>query len=443
MARGPAWIAILLAALPLEALGQGIALRGASPVNESMAGTSVACPLDSAGAIHWNPATISGLPASDMSFGMEMILPNVDAVVDAPVPGVGVVSGSDRSEPGVTLVPSMAFVRKIENSPWSYGLGIYGIGGTSVNYPASSMTGTHNPVLLPQPFGVGPLAANVDVLQMAPAVSYALSERVSIGFAPTLTMGRVFASPLFLTDKDIPTPIANPNPPPALMTEYPPGAGTRYAFGGGFQAGIYWTTDSHWNYGASIKSPQWMEPFRFKSLTAAGAPVDVKFNLNYPLIASVGTAYTGFDKWIIACDLRYFDYANTLGFKHTPMSVTGAVTGLNWNNVMSVAVGAQRQLSDALSWRIGYAYNEDPIDSASAFFNIASPLIVQHSLHTGFSYCFADNWIVALTYVHVFDNQVSGPIIAATPAGNVAVPGTNVTTNAFADVLSMGFSKRF
>jgi len=429
--------------VPWQALGQGTALRGVSPVNESMGGASVACPIDSAGALHWNPASISGLAASDMSFGMELILPS--STLSSSVPALGL-SGTDRSEPGVTPVPSMAFVRKIEGSPWTYGLSLVGIGGVSVNYPLSTLTGTHNPVLFPQAGqnipgvgpvpGFGPLSANVDVLQMAPTVACALNERLSVGSAPTLTMARLVANPLFLADR-VPnglTPADGDYP-----TVYPAGVGTRYIFGGGFQCGLYGTTEGNWSYGVSFKSPQWTEPFRYKSMTSTthtAEPETIEFRLNYPMIYSIGFAYSGFEKWIIACDLRYFDFANTRGFLHSPPTAGHAVTGLAWNSVPSVAIGVQRQLTECITVRFGYCYNDNPIDSEAVTFNIASPLVVQHVAAAGFSYAFADNWILAATYVHAFENAVTGPLLSYPP-------GSTVTTAASADAISLGFSKRF
>ena len=41
---------------------QGLVLPSAGPINGSMAGASVAASIDPAGALYWNPATISALP---------------------------------------------------------------------------------------------------------------------------------------------------------------------------------------------------------------------------------------------------------------------------------------------------------------------------------------------------------------------------------------------
>lgn len=417
-------------------MGQGIAFRSVGPVNEGMAGVATGCPIDSAGAIHTNPASISGLPSSDISFAAEFILPTttLSSSVGANALGPGVppvnMSGSDGSETGVYPVPSMAMVHKSPDSPWAWGVGMFGIGGSSVNFPASQT----NPILTPQPpngIGLGRLSANVDVLQIVPTLSYEVNERLSVGFAPTVTMAKLYASPLFLGPKNDADHDGD--------ATWSSGVGTRYAWGGGFKLGAYYTTDVGWHFGAAINSPQWMEPFRFKSEDQLGRPTETKYGLNYPLIASIGTSYSGFEDWVIGCDIRYFDYSNTMGFRNAGVSAQSAVLGLAWNSVMSVAVGAQRRINDHWTIRGGYCFNENPIGCDAEQFNVASPLIIQHSVHMGASYMFAENWIASLAYVHCFENSVTGPLHG--PLG--PIPNTSVTSTTSADAVSLGVSKRF
>lgn len=424
------WLGMLVA-LPW-ASAQGIALRGVGAVNESMGGAATACPLDAAGAIQWNPASISGMEASEISFGMTLILPQsrLSSTIQRNALGPGVppvtLTGSDWGEPGVTPVPTMAFVHRNPDSPWTYGLGVFGIGGSSVNYPASNT----NPILNPKiPGMIGQLAATVDVLQVAPTLSYAMTERFSVGFAPTLTMAKLYATPLFLGPKD-------------ATGEYPSGVGTRYTWGGGFQVGAYYIADDAWHFGASVKSPQWTEPFRYNGETSGGAPELSLFNLYYPLIASTGVSYSGLERWVLACDVRYFDYGNTLGFSKSGFDPdTKAVMGLGWRSIMGVNLGAQRQVGENLYLRVGYSFNENPITSEVVQYNIASPLIIQHELHMGFSYNLPGDWIASLAYVHAFDNTVSGMMI--NPNTSQPLAGTSIETEAFADALSLGISKRF
>ena len=53
-----------------SAFGQGVMLRGIGAVNESMGSVATACPLDSAGAINWNPASISALEKNEIEFAL-------------------------------------------------------------------------------------------------------------------------------------------------------------------------------------------------------------------------------------------------------------------------------------------------------------------------------------------------------------------------------------
>lgn len=405
--------------------GQGIALRGIGPVNEAMGGAATAAPIDSIGALYWNPASISGISGNDMSFGMTLVLPTTEL-------GSGL-GGSDvwtRSESGVTPVPMMGFVRHVEGTRLSYGLGIFGVGGCSVNYPAS----LNNLILTPQPpngYGLGQLSANVDVFQIAPTVAYELDENWSIGLAPTVTVGRLVASPLFLGPK-------NDADGDGYAT-YASGVGTRYAWGGGVQVGAYYTNPNGWHFGASLKSPQWMESARYKSEDELGRPTTVTYKLDYPLIASVGVAYSGFEKWVIAVDFRYFDYANTAGFNESGFNADGSLRGLGWESIGSMAIGVQRELNDRFFVRGGYCLNGNPVTAESATANIASPLIIKHTVHAGFSYLFADNWSAALAYSHAFENDAEGVIQTA----DGTVPFSWVSSKASADSLSVGISKRF
>lgn len=418
--------AILVLLLGTFAMGQGIGLRAVSPVNESMGGAATGCPIDAAGAINWNPATISALPGSDISFSLGLILPYTSVESRVPTgmgpPAPAFVDGWTASEAGALPMPNMAFVRQIENSRWSYGVGVFTIGGMQVNYPCDPS----NPILAPQPNGLGRLSAEVQIFQIQPVVSYEVNEHWSVGFGPTITMARLIANPLFLA--------------PHYANGYSAGTGTRYAWGGGFQAGVYCTTDVGWHFGASIKSPQWTEPFRYFLQDASGNPVVSKFKMQYPLIASLGCSYSGFEDWTLACDIRYFDYANATGFSETGFNpATGAANGLGWNSVMSVGLGVQRRINDKISVRAGYYFNENPIPSASSSYNVASPLTVKHAVTVGASYALEQNWMASFAYTCALEESVSGPIITA--AGEV--PFSMVKSTASAHLFQAGISKRF
>ncbi|MEX2169096.1 MAG: outer membrane protein transport protein [Pirellulales bacterium] len=414
-------------ALPTTAVGQGVILQGVGPVNRAMGGASVAAPIDAAGALRWNPASISGLACSEVTFGAELLLQTED--VSSTVPTInGPLSGSTGAEPGASVIPEVAWVHRDDCSRWTYGLGLYGVAGFKANYPAS----VTNPVLMPQPNGLGRVYAELEVFDVVPTISYALTPRLAVGFAPVLSMGTLNADPLFLVSPDD----ANGD----MFPMYPHGLGSRYHYGGGVQLGMYYIGDNGWHYGASLKSPTWFEDFRFHTEDEIGAPRLAKLDIDLPMIVSVGFSYSGIERWLWAVDARYFDYKNTNGFGATGYDQTGAGTGLGWDSIFSIASGLQYQATDRLVMRMGYTYQENPIPDANAFFNVASPLIIGHIGSVGASWYWRPNIAFNVAYLRGFEGDKSGPIVLP---GIGAVPGSNVTSEVSADALGAGVTVRY
>lgn len=380
----------LVLAVPVCAKGQGIAVTGVGAVNRSMGGAGTAAPLEALGALHWNPASISGLINSEVSFGAELLLANITMTSS-----IGGTTGSTDSEPGVAMIPAVGWAHHLEETPWTIGLGMYGIGGFRNNLPADP----NNPLL-----ANGPMFADAQLMQIAPTLSYQLTERLSIGAAPTITLARMMFDPLG---------------PSAINPAPTPGSGNREHWGGGFQVGAYYTGENGWNYGASLKSPQWFETFRFFTPTGI-----TKFPLDYPLIVSLGTSYTGFERWVLAADVRYFDYANAQGFRD-----------FGWDSVFAAAFGAQYQFSERLKVRAGYNFNQNPIGSDAVALNLSDPLIQNQNIATGCTFSLTSNVDINLAYVYLVRNKVTGPL----PFG----PGDFVTNEIDAHSLAFGVTVRY
>jgi long-chain fatty acid transport protein len=137
--------------------------------------------------------------------------------------------------------------------------------------------------------------------------------------------------------------------------------------------------------------------------------------------------------------VRYIDFKNAEGLREGGFDPTGAVRGIGWRSTVAVAVGAQYRLTDALALRAGYSFNQDPISDSQAFFNVASPTILEHTLYLGASYDVTDAFSLSLAYAHAFQNSVSGPFVS--PVG--ATPGTSVTSTVSADTFLLGATIRF
>jgi long-chain fatty acid transport protein len=402
-----------------------------------MGGASTAAPLDATGSLYWNPATISGLPASQLDFAVELLYPRstVSSAIpaDALGPGLprGPVAGTTHDEAGVFPIPTGAFVYRPEGSPWTFGLGVFASGGFGTNYPGSLT----NPIFSPFPpngLGVGPVYSEFLLMQLAPALSCQLTDALSVAVSPELGLARFSADPgaFFAAG----APLGGVNAPSPATTH------TRNIWGAGIRVGLYYVANESWRLGAAFQSPEWFEDFRYQARDELGRPSTLKLRFQPPLIVSVGAAYTGIDRFTIATDLRYLD------FKDSPVvgsgagfNQAGAVTGLGWNSVFAVALGVQYQATDCLALRVGYTFNTSLIPSAVSVFNIASPLVYQHTVGVGASYRLTAACIVCLGYYHIFDNSVTGPFF--TPAG--PIPGSSVAIGTVADSLSLGITVRF
>jgi long-chain fatty acid transport protein len=390
-------VLILTAIAPASPLhAQGIALTGVGPVNRAMGGAGTAAPLDAIGALHWNPGSIGAL-SNEIGFGTELL--KADVRLSSTIGGS---SGSTNGDAGWVAIPSIGWVHHLDGTPITMGLGVYGVAGFKNNLPRDPS----NPLLSGAPL-LGPAYASAEVLQIAPTLSYQLTDNFSVGLAPTITTVTVNFDPVG----------------PSVITPAPtPGQGNRMGWGGGFQAGAYYRGDNGINAGATFKSKQWIENMNF--FTPSGT---VNWNLDYPMIISLGLSYTGMENWVFAIDGRYFDYAHTPGFQD-----------FGWRSVFAGAVGAQYRMTDRLTARLGYNFNQNPIQSGSVARNLLDPLIQDQNVATGCSYRFTDHVDFNLAYVYLIKNSVSGPL----PPG-VFGPGAKASNQLQAHSAIMGISVRY
>ena len=403
------------------ALGQGVMLRGSGAVNESMGGAATACPLDSAGALYWNPASIAGLKQNEMSMGLGVILPETRVSSSIRHPDFGLIAdGSTEGEAGSVPVPNMSVVwRPNSCSRWTYGVSMGAVGGAATLY-ASTGDPFNNPIL-----GGLSKSSTVVVMQVTPTVAYKVNNKLSIGAAPVIDLAALSINPMQLGQ-----PLGANNE----IHNY----GTRYAWGGGFQLGAYYDFQNHFKTGFTYKSPVWVEPLRFEGTrVGTSAPVSGKFDFDTPTILSWGISYDGLRNTVLAIDVRYFDYAGAAGFEQG-VNADNVVMGLGWDSIFSVAAGAQRKINDRFSVRMGYCWNENPIPSKSAALNVAAPLMGQHTLSCGATFEIMKDLDFSFTYSHVFTAELQGNFDA--PIGGAI---GNVTSEVYADVFMAGITKRW
>lgn len=430
--------ALLLLSHGLEAQAQGVYAPGVGAVNRSMGSAAAAAPVDGIGALNWNPATLSGLRCSELSCSMELLIPNIDA--SSSVLGVG--AGSTSSESGATVLPNMAWVHKTPDPRLTIGLGVLSVGGFMTNYPSDPT----NPILSPQrtpgtfPLGgFGSLYSEAAFIDLTPTIAYALTDRLSIGLAPVATMSKVEVAPMVFAgvndaDGDV-------------ISTYPRSQGSRYSWGGGANLGLYYEHSCEWAFGLGVKTPRWMEDYRFHTEDESGAPIVATWDWDLPMVVSVGASYSGIQDTLVALDVRYIDYENANGFKESGVDANGALRGLGWDSVLAVACGVQRQLCDTVVGRVGYTYNQSPIPGDQTMFNIAAPLHYEHTFSGGLSYQPTCRLSLNMSYSYALPSDITGGIVLPPNPGTATpptpVPGSSVTSSLSAHALDFGVTVKY
>ena len=420
-------IAFSLGAFTSDVAAQGVIAPGAGPINRSVAGASTAAPFDF-GSSYWNPATISFLDREEALIGTELIVPSIHYSASLKARSIAGLFprenryGTSRSDSGVPTNLAAGASFKIDpDSPLTMGILISGLVGGNVNYAGSYTTPTLAPRQPPNYFGVGPVYSNLALISVKPMASYLIGDKLSLAIAPVITTGTAQLNPAFFA----------PGPPDEFgIPTFPSATNARPFWGGGFELGTMYEMNDSWNLGFSYKSPVWQEKWSYNSSDPDYSPRTIDVQADLPSIYSWGVAYKGIERLLVDVDMRYFDYANAPLWGDSVQS-----GGLAWKSIFAVAVGGQYQVSDRLSVRGGYLFNQNPLDEARTLFYIQVPAFIQHSLSLGASFRINDNILLNVGWVHSFRNEIEGPI--------AQIPGTSARMDAQIDSILAGLTIQY
>jgi long-chain fatty acid transport protein len=389
-------------ALPSVGAAQGLFLPGGGAAHLSMGGASTATPVDAIGALYWNPAAIGRLGHSEAEIGGAFLFPDIHLDSTAPGP-FGLRSGSTRSDSGVSPLSNVGFVYQPEDSSLTYGMGLNTLAGAGVNFPGT----LSNPILS----GVGPLGnvqgpiySNMVLLQMTPTAAYKVTDRLVVGFGPTVDVALASFDPAYFGSPD--------DASGDRIGTFPTGTHSRPFWGGGFRAGLVYSVTDRLDVGFGYTSKQWYETWKFYARNELGLPRTLTLDVTLPAIYSWGVTYRPTDRLLLATDLRYIDYKNSELFG--TRVVDG---GLGWRSVFAAAVGGRYQVTDRASLSAGYVYNDNPIPSPGTLFNIQGPAITQHTFTVGSTVNVTDGMAMSLGYALALRNSITGPVKEATGVG--------------------------
>ena len=418
------WLGVLLILLLRQAGGllcaQELMFNGVGPVNHSLAGAAVALPRDSAGAIQWNPATISFLEQSEFQLGWGRH--NAPWYGDEPIGYTGLillwliieVLANDNKEPDYSKppqqnsngelewedngtdwssfpsywkgavpkirVPTFSYVYN-KNRHWSYGLAISEYGAHKIGSVFITDQGNF--------FGIGQY--QLRGYEFIPSLSYRESRRFSMGF-----------SPIFSIDE---TPNASL---PVIFSRYSDASqDQRSQAGVGLQGGIYYTPNQRLRLGASVRTPQWISRYTYRwtdPITGEPGTQHLSFSQDSSFRIALGTSYTfRNDKTTLVTDFRYDDYSHASTLYDIPASFDPEVKKQGIARaVYSLASGVEYRPWDIIALRMGYRWNHAVTPEKSVIYNTSLPIQSGHSIHYGTTFFFSEWFDLSLSISHAF-----------------------------------------
>jgi len=357
----------------------GVNLIGTGAKSRSMGGVGIGMPWGADSGLP-NPALISSVESSEVSFGGTFFMPKVktDAGLSA--------AGEQNSEADMFVVPEVGFAMKATDN-FYWGLGMWGASGLGVDYRDTSST---NPMTMD-------MVTNYQALQMVVPLTGKFGG-FSIGIAPVLNYG-------------------------ALDTDWNDGSGLTHAgvsqdLSFGANLGVaYQTGDLTVGgvYKSSIKMEYKDQPAMNSAIVGAYGISDMTdWRLDVPAEYGIGVSYVISGKHTIALDAKTIKYGDAKGWKD-----------FGWENQNVIALGYQFA-TPKWAVRAGYNYGKAPIKSldqmadpgntARNYFNsVGFPATVKQHVTVGGSYQFTQNMGLDVAFTYAPEEKVEFDTAGFTP----------------------------
>jgi long-chain fatty acid transport protein len=350
---------------------------GFGAVQDSMGGVGVGATLDACSIIS-NPAGIADLGSRfDVAGGF--FKPSVSYRATGFVATQNAELDSSR---GGSPIPAVAYVRPVAER-LSAGVGVFGVSGMGVDY-ALNLYG-------------GPTLTSYMQGRLTPGAAYELTDQLSVGVTANLMMAQM---------------------------KYDVAAGanqvkhdTASSFGIGATVGVKYSPLERVTLGAAYETRSSFQTFDFD---VRGGRDELDFD--QPPSATVGVSVAPLDILLLAADLQWIGWSETMG-KGLPryrndIAVTGAIPfDMAWDDQWVVKLGVQVTPMSGLDLRAGYNYGKMPLDPDRAFENMAFPAVTEHHLTAGAGYRVTEKLEFNVAGMYAPEAEISGANAAAPPAG--------------------------
>jgi long-chain fatty acid transport protein len=400
------WRAVLPALVGLCLLTQqsALALNGAifygvGARNRAMGGANGAAPVDTS-TIIVNPAGLGRL-GNTADFGAHILF--AERYIDrtnATGPLVNTAGGFEESAQGTYVTPFSGVSWRGEDSPLAFGMTICGVAGEGATYDNPRI----NPEFLLEPDLVTPISATGDiydtssfllVIKAVPAVSYDVTDRLSVGASLHVNVALFGADLAVPTASGLVQTVGNGRPEVSYLM--------------GFQLGALYDINECWSVGVAYTTPQWQ-------LDNFSHYEDLIPNFELPPEVRLGAAYSPTHWLRLTADYKYIGWEEIGLFERSPSE-----GGFGWENQHTVGLGAEVWLCPCLIARLGWNYGRSPIQSDVTFANALVPVIYESHLGGGVEVKLGEHHSLAVSAIATFraekTDDGSGDAISQAGAG--------------------------
>lgn len=305
--------------------------------------------------------------------------------------------GVVESDRNYFLVPNFAWSKRVHDNPLFdvAAVTVYGNGGMNTSYPTG----------LPRAEcfgGAGVFCAGkagVDLQQALISVAFAkqLTPSLSVGVAPIIARQQFKAYGLgMFGDMGM---SADPN---NLSNN-----GFDDAWGGGVRGGIEWAVTPSIRLGVAGNSRIYMQEFdKYSGLFAEQGDFDI------PASVQAGIAVDLRPNLTLMADYKFINYGAVKSISNPstnpyPLgSDNGA--GFGWHDINIFKIGLEWRATSASTYRVGYSYNDNPIEGGDVMFNALAPGVVKHHFTAGAEFQISEKLSVELAGAYVPEAAVSG-----------------------------------
>lgn len=336
-------------------IGMGAKARG-------MAGTGIGMSHGAESALI-NPALITTVEGTEISFGGTIFMPDVSNTNDTTAAGGN--AGSADSDANMNVIPEVSLATKINDNFYA-GIGMWGTAGMGTDYRTASNTAQMN------------MVTNLQLMQFGVPLAYKING-LSLAITPLLQYGSL--------DINYVTPVG--------MGANQVGMGQAQDLQFGYNLGVAYTM-SDLTVGATYKSRIDMQYKGFESTVAAMVPGYTNNKLSTPAEIGIGASYV-YGASTIAIDYKKIKWSDAKGYKD-----------FKWDDQNVVSVGYEY---NAKGWaaRVGYNYAKSPISEQTSgvinTFNLLGfPAIVESHYAVGGTYDISDKASVDLAFTYAAEN---------------------------------------